>query len=246
MVVGAALLVAALGACTSDPQPKPSGAPSPSETSTGASLPRSAPFNIAYRDHTGKLPRAKRARVLRSVTRPVRAWVNGGFVDGPWPRKRFQSAFGPFSGDAAKTARRQARLLTLQPEGRSLVDVAPQRRKVRVSVTAIRGRAVGATASVDMGVYGLDDQGQRSLVNVRGDLYLTPAGSKGWQIFGYDIDRWVGSPGGASGGRASDQGPRHAAKGSGKHQAQRQAKRQDRHDRRTGHSRDAKSKGGGA
>lgn len=190
----AALLVLSLGSCTGDPQPRQTGSPTPTTASTGAApslRERAAPYDVAYRRVAGRLPDGRRARSLRSITRPVRTWVDDAFVTGPWPRRRFNAAFVPFNRDTTRMARGDARLLTLRALGGSLVEVVPERRRIRVSATAVRGRVVGATAHVDLQVLGVDRQRKRHRVHVRGDLYLTHSKAQGWKIFGYDLDRWA-------------------------------------------------------
>jgi hypothetical protein len=191
------LLVACLSGltgCTDEPASRPRSAPSPTSTSTGSApslRERPAPYEIGYRSVAGTLPQARRQLYLHALARPVRVWVDNGFVRGPWPREGFAGAFAPFGRHIGDRARRDADLLTLEPVGRSLVEVVPQRRRVAVSVTAARGHVVGATARVDLRVLAVDRDGGRMRVNLRGDLYLTRVPSHGWQIFGYRLDRWV-------------------------------------------------------
>lgn len=192
----AVLLVLSLGSCTGEPEPQRTGSPTPTPTTTATGAApslreRAAPYDVAYRRVAGRLPDGRRARSLRAITRPVRAWVDDAFVTGPWPRRRFNAAVVPFNRDTTRMARRDARLLTLQALGGSLVEVVPERRRIRVSATAVRGRVVGATVHVDLQVLGVDRQRRRHRVHVRGDLYLTHSKAQGWKIFGYDLDRWA-------------------------------------------------------
>ena len=193
----ALLLALTLAACTGGAE-QPEGAapstPAPTTTATKsqASLrERAAPYQVALGNVAGRIPRHKRARFRRAIARPVRTWVDAGFVEGPWPRGGFRAAFTPFAGGITKRARADADLLTLQPVGSSLAEVVPERRRVVISLTEAGGRVAGATARVDVRVVGVDRAGVRQRVNVRGELYLTPTRSHGWQIFGYDIDRWA-------------------------------------------------------
>jgi hypothetical protein len=199
------LLGLGAGACTSEPDAGESAgaAPDPTETDDAPQMrQRAAAYDLSYGRVAGKLGRGKRKQTLRAITRPVRVWVNEGFVEGPWPRKRFEAAFAPFSAGTAKSARNNARLLTMQALGPNLVEVVPQRRRVRVSATAARGRPIGATARVDLAMFGLNQQGSRLSVRVRGDVFLSATKDKGWQIFGYELDRWVerGGPRATEGG----------------------------------------------
>jgi len=195
-LIAAAVLLLGLGAgaCTSESDTGESTTPASDPTATDDAprlRERAAPYDLSYGRVAGRLGPGKRARSLRAMTRPVRAWVNAGFVEGPWPRRRFEAAFAPFTADTAKSARNNARLLTMQALGPTLVDVVPQRRRVRVAATAAGGRPVGATARVDLRVFGLNQQGNQLSVHVRGDVFLSATDAKGWQIFGYDLDRWV-------------------------------------------------------
>lgn len=200
-VVGAAALLLALvpTGCSGDPdsgrrqasRPTPTVTPTPTSTEEAPSLrERAAPYRVRYGRVAGQIPRGKRDRFLRSLARPVRGWMEGGFVEGPWPRKGFRRAFVPFGRPITARAHREADLLTLQPLGAALVDVVPRQRRIEMSVTAVRGRVVGATARVHLRVVGFDREGRRVPVGVRGDLYLTRVSGHGWKVFGYDIDRW--------------------------------------------------------
>jgi hypothetical protein len=191
----ALLLAASLTACTGDRAGAPQGTatPTPTTTATGAApslRERAAPYQVRYRQVAGEVSR--RRQYLRALARPVRTWVDGGFVRGPWPREDgFARAFVPFGRYISDRARRDAGLLTLQALGGSLVEVIPQRRRIAISVTGARGHVVGATARVDLRVLGLDRSGRRTRVNVRGDLFLTRVKSHGWKVFGYQLDRWI-------------------------------------------------------
>jgi hypothetical protein len=195
-LIAAAVLMLGLGAgaCTSEPDAGESAGTAPDPTATGDApqmRQRAAAYDLSYGRVAGKLGRGKRKQTLRAITRPVRVWVNEGFVEGPWPRKRFEAAFAPFSAGTAKSARNNARLLTMQALGPNLVEVVPQRRRVRVSATAAGGRPIGATARVDLAMFGVNQSGNRLGVRVRGDVFLSATKAKGWQIFGYELDRWV-------------------------------------------------------
>ncbi len=193
----AVLLVAspALTGCTDDQAPRTSpGSPTPVPTATEAApelQERAAPYQVRFGKVAGQVPRRKRERVLESIARPVRRWVEAGFVGGSWPRERFREAFVPFGQGIAERARKDADLLTLQALASSLTEVVPQRRSIVVSATTVGGRVVGATARLKLRVLGLEESGSRRRVNLRGEVYLTPTRRHGWQIFGYDVARWV-------------------------------------------------------
>ena len=185
-------LVAGLTACTDD---SGQGGPASSGTATGDAPSlheRAAPYDVHYRRVAGDIRKARGGGALQAVSAPVRAWIDAGFVQGPWPRQAFGQAFASFGRDITASAHRDADLLTLQPEGGSFVDVVPQRREVGVSVTGVKGRVVGATARVHVRVLGVSGDGERTAVSVSGDVFLTHVESHGWRIFGYQLDRWVG------------------------------------------------------
>jgi hypothetical protein len=192
-VAAAALLLAvSLGACTDEPEARSGPRPSPTATEPAPELTqRAAPYAVRFGKVAGHLPQGRRGQILRALARPVRAWVDAGFVDGPWPRRRFRAAFAPFGQGVAARARRDGGLLTLHAEGPSLVDVVPQRRRIAVSVTTADRRVIGASARVNLRVLGVDRRGRQTRVNLRGDLYLTRTTAHGWRIFGYDLDRWA-------------------------------------------------------
>jgi hypothetical protein len=206
-VAGSALLVLAAAACTGEPEQRQGARPTPSPTATGSApalRERAAPYDIGYRRVAGSLPRRRKPGILRGVTSPVRAWVDRGFVDGPWPRQRFGPALRPFTSALMPRARRDAALLTLQRQAPQLTSVVPRLRRVAVSATARGGRPVGATAHVDLRFLTVDRQDDRRRVRVNGDLYLTRT-KTGWQIFGYDLDRRVeGPPGSRRAGAARE------------------------------------------
>jgi hypothetical protein len=204
LVAAAALLLAVtLPGCTDEQAGEPAAAPSPAATPKGGApelRERPAAFDVGYRKVAGDIRKSGRAQVLRAVSRPVRAWIDNGFVAGPWPRTAFGQAYAPFGRGIIGRARRDADLLTLRAMGGSLEAVVPLHRWIRVSVTGVRGHVVGATARVDLRVLGTASDGRRSRVTVRGDLYLTRVPGHGWKIFGYRLDRWVDEGAMARGG----------------------------------------------
>jgi hypothetical protein len=197
MAVTATLLAAvALGGCTGEPEQSAGPAePSPTRGTPTADAPdarqQAAPYRVGFTRVAGGVRPSERERFRRVLARPVRQWVQAGFVKGPWPRQGFRAAFRPFAHGVAPAARRDMRLLTLHPHGGTFVEVVPQRREVTLSATTVQGRVVGATARVDLRVLGLDETRRRTSVRVRGDLYLTRTPKQGWQIFGYRLHRKV-------------------------------------------------------
>jgi hypothetical protein len=185
-----ALAVVSLAACTDEAEPAKSAPPSPTPTDGATELrAQPQPYDVTFASVAGHMAKGTREATLRAVTRPVRTWMDSGFVAGPWPRDGFDAAFAPFAGGVESKARRDADLLTLRRTGSSLAEVIPARRQVKVSVTTHRGHVIGATARVDVRLLTLDQAGQRARVGVRGDLYLTRVENRGWTIFGYDLEK---------------------------------------------------------
>lgn len=189
------LLAGCLSGCTSEPEERPAAAPSATPTGGAPALrAEPAPYDVAYGRVAGHVAKPRRQPTLRALSRPVRSWVEQGFVAGPWPRDRFRAAFAPFAGGTRSAAMRDADLLTLQRSGSSLTEVIPLRRRVKVSVTTHRARVVGATARVNLRLLTVDESEHKDRVGVLGDLYLTPVEGKGWAIYGYDIEQVRNAP----------------------------------------------------
>jgi hypothetical protein len=194
-VLVSVLSALSLVSCTGDTEGRQTAAPSPTPTGGVPDLRvEPAPYDVEYGKVAGRIAKRERRSGLRALARPVRTWMDRGFVAGPWPRDGFDAAFAPFAGGVRSKARRDAELLTLQRQGGSLTEVIPARRRVKVSVTSVRRHVVGATARVDLRLLTIDEAGAPARVRVHGDLYLTRVEGKGWTIFGYDLERSRTSP----------------------------------------------------
>ena len=121
-----------------------------------------------------------------------RAYVG---VDYPTTGPRgIDGAFATFTSGAGRDARRQDHLTTAVDIGADLVDVVPTRRTVQLVAFAPDGRAVGASAVVQLVLLGVRANSEEVEVAMTGDLYLTRPGHT-WQVFGYDLRRSTGAPG---------------------------------------------------
>jgi hypothetical protein len=133
---------------------------------------------------TGRLARKERLRVVAAAGHAVDRWFDAAYVGQPRPRAG--NAFAGFTPGARTVARGDRAVLTNQALAGRVDAVTVTRRRVRVDVLAVRGRAVGLTArfDVDLATTGKVERTGA----VRGRLLLTPTGH-GWKVFGYDVSR---------------------------------------------------------
>ncbi|CAN5891883.1 hypothetical protein BH20ACT6_BH20ACT6_12640 [soil metagenome] len=127
-------------------------------------------------------------RLERGVGRVVHRWLDEAFVSPRYPTKRFAGSFESFTPGARKDARSQLWLTTNATLGPTLVDAVPLRRQLLVSALAPAGRAVGATAKVDLMLRTLRKSGRRTQLRLTGSLSLARLDGA-WRIFGYDLQR---------------------------------------------------------
>ncbi len=158
-----------------------------SATPTATPTATARPFALAARVTrvSGDLPAARRDEVARQVGAVVSSYVQHAFL-GTSPEADRSEAFVDFTPGARTRVRRDLDLVTAAGLDGAESVTAP-RAAAYVSVLAPRGRAVGATArlEVDLEVERADG---RVTVPVRGRLLLVP-GADGWRIFGYDLSR---------------------------------------------------------
>jgi hypothetical protein len=217
----ALLTVTAVTGCTGDDDPEPSDPasvdPTRAEGPAAPTLQREpAPQRITVRRVWGEWPARGQARrsaqLSRQAGRAVTAWMDHAYVGVDFPTKgpaSFAGAFATFTSGAGRDARRDR--LTFDVDlGARLVDAVPTRRTVQLVAYAPRGRAVGATAVVQLVLLGLRGDGEKVETALTGELYLTRVGTQ-WQVFGYDVDRSTGAPG--SYARASRPGKRAGGQG---------------------------------
>lgn len=191
-VAPALALVVLLGGC-SDDSDEPAAPDPPSQA--GAPTIRQQPvgLDVKIARVAGHLPKAVSRDLRHRLGRVVEAWFKGGFLTGDYPRKHF-NGYASFTADAAKLARRDAEVTTNVQLGSQWTQVVPTRQQVRLFVFAPGHRPSGATADVQLVMIGAGSAGAMSELAVTGQLYLTKT-AKGWQIFGFDLQRSVGDPG---------------------------------------------------
>lgn len=131
----------------------------------------------------GTLPVAQRRRLETQAGRLIGRYLSAAYL-GQRSTPGHRGAFPGFTPDARRLALRDVSTasdaaLTWADEVRPLGAVA------FLSVVALEGRAVGATARLLLRMAASDDRRERE-VAVRGRLLMTPVG-KGWQVFGYDL-----------------------------------------------------------
>lgn len=196
-----AMTVAAvlLAGCEGSDDGAPDSAQTTAVTDAATLTVHAVPLSARLVRVAGHLPDRERSSVVERLTRGVRSWLDGGFVEGDYPRSDFSAAFSGFTPGAARQARRQQRITTNAALGRDLVQVVPTRQAVGFSVFAPQGRAAGATAAVRLVLLGIRADRSEVEVAVSGKLYLTR--EKGWRVFGFDLQRDVGAPGTSVTGR---------------------------------------------
>jgi hypothetical protein len=154
---------------------------------------RDAPLKVSVKKVTGTLSKSARSELKAAASRPIREWLDAGFVRGPYPRADFSSAYRVFTAGAAQSAKADRTLLTNVRLGPRLVDVATKRRTSQLSVLAVHNHPRGVSARVQLILLGVRQDGSRVTVRVTGDVYLTRARSGNWKIFGYNLTREAGS-----------------------------------------------------
>ena len=135
----------------------------------------------------GRLSRADRQRLARSVTEVAQSWFNAAYVGGTYPRSDFSNAFPGFTPGARADAQRDYELMTNKLIGPKIDDVTPTRSRIWIDVLSPRKRAVAVTARFRLGFRTEGDLVRD--VTVRGRLLLTRQPGSGWKIFGYHVAR---------------------------------------------------------
>ncbi|KRF15339.1 hypothetical protein ASG90_11535 [Nocardioides sp. Soil797] len=139
---------------------------------------------------TGKLKAKVRKRVVARVAQRVDRWFDAAWLDADLPRTRIRHAWPGFTKGLAARARKDKADTTNVRLAPRIDGVAPVRKRVKVDILAVKGRAVGSTARFLL-VFDTSGDVERR-VRVRGQLSLSPGGS-GWKVFGYDVRRSVGA-----------------------------------------------------
>lgn len=165
----------------------PGTAPAPGSESSAPAVEEPVRTTTTVGTVTGRLAKEDRRRVVAVAGDVVDRWFDAAYVGSPRPR--VGNAFAAFTSGARARARRDRTVLTNQELVGRVDSAAATRRRVRVDVLAVRGRAVGLTArfALDLATTG---KAERE-VALRGRLLLTPTGD-GWKVFGYDVSRGGG------------------------------------------------------
>lgn len=205
------LLVAGCSGDADPPDPEASSSESllePSDAPTLAVEPVVAPGRIV-----GRLPRADRRRVEKSVSRVVVGWLDAAYLAGDYPRRGFRDSFPGFTPGARAVAQRDLVLMTNRGIGTRVDSVSPSAIRVRVDLLAVAKRAVAATAHVAL-KFRTEGQVSRRY-RVSGRLMLTRQDGS-WRVFAYDVAKSHSESGGRGHGRTKDKGRQHDRKGTGK------------------------------
>jgi hypothetical protein len=188
-VVALLVTAAAVASCTSDDSDDTTGEPTTTSTGPEIVLTRpNAPLDVKIVQIGGGVKAAKRAAITRAMSRPLETWVDGAYLDPSYPASDFSQGFDSWTPTAAKLGARDRETTTNAAIGDSSVAVVADRQQFRLFVFADHGHPGGATARVYLKLTAQRDDGSLAGVLVRGEVYLTRAGSA-WRIFGYDLSR---------------------------------------------------------
>jgi hypothetical protein len=173
-----------LAGCSGGSDDKPGGDRSTSTAGASTSAAPAAP-RATVATVTGRLGASGRAALAEAVGTVVDHWLDGAYL-GQFPRADYSAAFAGFTPGAAAKAHRDLALMTNAGISNRIDQATATRKAISLDVLAIRQRAVGVTAKVDLAftTTGALSGAQR----VTGTLDLTPAGN-GWKVFGYEIER---------------------------------------------------------
>jgi hypothetical protein len=178
------VLVAGIGACSSDDGSDPESTPesSPATTEAAPGIPTKSTIGFVK----GKLKPDRRKQLRLRVTKAIDEWIDAAYVAGDYPRNDFSDAFKTFSKGAAALAKRDKGLMSNADVGDRVDTVTAKARRLRIDVLADKGKAAGVTARVVL-LLQLDGEVQRT-DRIAGRLFLGYGGSA-WQVFGYDVKR---------------------------------------------------------
>ena len=178
------VLVAGLGACSSDDGADSDSTPESSPSATEAAPGISTKATIGF--VKGRLKPARQKQLRIRVTKAIDEWIDAAYVAGDYPRNDFSDAFTSFSKGAAALAKRDKGLMSNADVGDRVDTVTAKARRLRIDVLADEGKAAGVTARVVL-LLELDGEVQRT-DRIAGRLFLGYGGSN-WQVFGYDVKR---------------------------------------------------------
>lgn len=189
----ALVLVLSMGACSGDDDADDPARPGPSDPGSSRAE-RVVQLKASTGKVTGALPRKVHRRVVAKVAKRVDQWFVAAWLGGEYPRKASRKAMGRawpgFTRGLSVQARKDLDETTNARLAPRIDDVTAVRKKVKVDILAVHGRAAGATARFRL-VFDTSGDVERR-VQVRGQLSLTQAGN-GWKVFGYDVRRSQGA-----------------------------------------------------
>jgi hypothetical protein len=142
--------------------------------------------HVRYGVVTGRLPHPARQRLAARISRVMEGWTAAAYLDGPYPRRRFDRAFPGFTPGARDEAQADRRLMSNVDIAGRIDGVVPRRQGLVLDVLAVRQHPVGATARVYLR-FRTTGHLERD-VRVQGRVYLTPT-RHGWKVFGYDMTK---------------------------------------------------------
>lgn len=193
LLVAATLLVVSTS-CTSEsekkaPAPVPtSSASRPDSTAPATTLTKkNAELQVTIEELRGGIRRRQWPALRRAIARPIASWIDEAYA-GSYPRASYAAAFGGWTSDARRLAKRDREITTNAAVGKRLVALVVDKRAVKLYVFASKGRSGGATAQVRIALTGQLRGGVLHSYAVTGRVYLLRDGGR-WRIFGYDLSR---------------------------------------------------------
>lgn len=183
--LAATALTLGASACTGgedEPDDPAAAAPSTAAPSQAPAVEKVVTFGRL----TGTLPPETRDRVARQVGAVVNGWTAAAYLEGDYPRRDFSDSWPGFTPGAKEEAHRDRALMSNENIGERIDGVVLRRSRVLLDVLAVRKRAVGVTARVQLAFRTTGDL--QRVVRVEGRLYLTHT-ERGWRVFGYDVTK---------------------------------------------------------
>ena len=155
-------------------------------TSSTSAAPGEVVTAASVGELAGKLPQARRDRLVGEVQQVVDGWIDAAYLAGDYPRTDFADSWPGFTAGAQAKAKRDGDLMSNRDIGGSIDGVETEKRQVKLDVLSVAKRPVGVTARVVLRFATTGDTAKD--VRVAGRLYLTK-GTQGWQVFGYDVTK---------------------------------------------------------
>lgn len=180
-------LTLVVGACSGGDETPAAPGGTGATTSSGSDGPPPLETRATLGSVTGKLAKPARQHLKEAVTAVVDGWLDAAYVGGDYPRSDFRDAFPGFTSGAKDDAHRDRGLMSNQSIGKRIDGVTATRRRLRIDVLAVHGKAAGVTARVILGFRTSGDLERE--FEVHGRLFLTH--TDGWRVFGYDVNKSV-------------------------------------------------------